>query len=92
MSNVIELRAGRRYGKTEAAKWEQKFQGMDKLELLEHMVGYQERRAAAGEFPKEMIAEGVALFGALERSAETEELRLLTRSYRRHLEYERDHA
>ena len=35
-----------------------------------------------------MMVRGQVLFKALEESAETQELRLLTRSYRRHLEFE----
>lgn len=93
-NNVVNLFAARKKkSATEAiAHWTKYYGGMDKLELLEQMVGYQARRAEAGFFPVEMLPEGIALFRALEQSAETDELRLLTRSYRRHLEYEMEHA
>ena len=61
---------------------------MDKLELLEEMVRFQEERAASGHLTVKMMIKGRVLFRALEESAETTELRLLTRSYRRHLDYE----
>ncbi len=65
-----------------------KILSMDKMDLLEEMVRFQEERSREGQLTPKMMAEGQILFGALEKSAETEELRLLTRSYRRHLEYE----
>ena len=61
---------------------------MDKLELLEEMVRFQEERSRIGELTPVMMVRGKALFKALEETAETQELRLLTKSYRRHLEYE----
>jgi hypothetical protein len=65
-----------------------KILGMDKLELLEEMVRFQEERTKVGHLTPSMMVRGKALFSALEASAETNELRLLTRSYRRHLDYE----
>jgi len=65
-----------------------KILGMDKLDLLEEMVKFQEARADEGHLTPELIARGHVLFKALEESAETTELRNLARSYRRHLTYE----
>ena len=65
-----------------------KILGMDKLELLEEMVRFQEERSRHGHLTPQMMIQGKILFKALEQSAETNELRLLTRSYRRHLEFE----
>ena len=62
--------------------------GMNKLELLEEMVRFQELRSATGELSPEMMKRGRLLFKALEENAETEELRILARSYRRHLDFE----
>ncbi|MGZ3697185.1 MAG: hypothetical protein ACXWP5_03750 [Bdellovibrionota bacterium] len=62
--------------------------GMDKLELLEEMVRFQEERSRIGYLTLPMMIRGKILFKALEESAETQELKLLTRSYRRHLDYE----
>ncbi len=62
--------------------------GMDKLELLEEMVRFQEERSRVGKLSLEMMVRGRYLFKALEENAETEELRLLARSFRRHLDYE----
>ncbi len=64
--------------------------GMDKLDLLEEMVRFQEWRSKEGQLTPEMMVKGRILFKALEESAETPELKLLTRSYRRHLDYELD--
>lgn len=61
---------------------------MDKLELMEEMVRFQEERSRIGHLTREMILKGIPLFTLLERSAETMELRMLTHSYRRHLEHE----
>lgn len=62
--------------------------GMDKVELLEEMMVFQEERASVGELTVTMMVRGQILFKALEDAAETEELRSLTRSYRRHLRFE----
>ena len=61
---------------------------MSKLELLEEMVRFQEERSKVASLTPQMMLRGKYLFKALEESAETQELKLLTRSYRRHLEYE----
>ncbi len=61
---------------------------MNKLELLEEMIRFQEERSGKEELTVSMMVRGKLLFGALERAAETQELRMLTRSYRRHLEFE----
>ncbi len=61
---------------------------MDKIELLDEMVRFQENRTRAGHLTIDMMVRGKILFRALEKSAETQELRILTRSYARHLEFE----
>jgi len=62
--------------------------GLDKLSLLEEMVRFQQERSEKGELSLEMMARGKYLFKALEDRAETQELKGLARSYRRHLEFE----
>jgi hypothetical protein len=69
-------------------EYQAKILGMDKLDLLEEMVRFQEERADKGHLTPRLIAQGQVLFKALEDSAETIELRNLARSYRRHLKYE----
>jgi hypothetical protein len=61
---------------------------MEKVELLEEMVRFQEERSKLGQLSPQMMREGRHLFQALESSAETRELRTLAGSYRRHLELE----
>ncbi len=61
---------------------------MDKLELLNEMVHFQEERAKIGQLTPSMIVRGKILFSVLENQAETAALRALTGSYRRHLEHE----
>lgn len=61
---------------------------MDKLELLEEMVLFQHERTKIGHLTIDLILLGRVLFELLEKNAETHELKLLSRSYRRHLEYE----
>lgn len=76
------------FAKQEDQKWTQVFARMGMLELLEHMVGFQARRSEAGQIPRTMVSEGLALFRALQVNAETAELRLLAKSYVRFLEQE----
>jgi hypothetical protein len=61
---------------------------MSKMELLEEMVRYQDERTEKGKLTLTMMVRGRILFQALEMHAETDELRLLASSYRRHLEHE----
>ena len=61
---------------------------MDRLELLDEMVKFQQERSSTGYLTPKMMVDGIILFQALEDNAITNELRLLTRSYRRHLQYE----
>ena len=61
---------------------------MSKMELLEEMVRYQDERTQKGKLTLTMMVRGRILFQALEIHAETDELRLLASSYRRHLEHE----
>ncbi len=90
MSNVVSLNAIREL--KDAANEEMAYQAlilsMDKLELLEEMVRFQEERSRLGHLTPRMMTRGKHLFKALEETAETQELRILTRSYRKHLDYE----
>jgi hypothetical protein len=61
---------------------------MNKMELLEEMVRFQEERSKKDNLSLTMMVRGRILFRALEVTAETDELRLLASSYRRHLEHE----
>jgi hypothetical protein len=89
MSNIVSLNAVREVKEAEGdLAYKAKILGMDKLELLEEMVRFQEERSRLGLLTPTLMIQGKILFKALEESAETNELRLLTRSYRRHLEYE----
>ena len=63
---------------------------MGKIELLEEMVRFQEERSSKNELSLTMMVRGRILFRALEQNAETDELRMLASSYRRHLEHEID--
>jgi hypothetical protein len=87
---VVSIKAVREIREAQAQDeaYRQKILSFDKLELLEEMVRFQEERSRVGELTPTMMVRGKILFQALEESAETQELRLLTRSYRRHLEFE----
>lgn len=61
---------------------------LSKHELLEEMVNYHDAQKQAGEMTYELLFRGMALFELLEIEAETRELQILSRSFRRHLEYE----
>ncbi len=90
--NVIDLVAER--NKRGSAQHDPYYQvrigRMNKIELLEEMVRFQEERSSKGNLSLTMMVRGRILFSALERCAETDELRLLASSYRRHLEHEID--
>jgi glutaredoxin len=64
---------------------------MSKIELLEEMVRFQEKRSDEPTLTLPLMVRGKILFRALEIHAETDELRLLASSYRRHLEHEIEH-
>jgi hypothetical protein len=90
MSKIISLKAAREIkdAENEDMAYRAMILSMDKLELLEEMVRFQEERSRLGTLTPAMMIRGKHLFKALEDSAETQELRILTRSYRRHLEFE----
>jgi hypothetical protein len=90
MNNVVSLKAVReiKAAQTEDYEYHAMILGMDKLQLLEEMVRFQEERSRVGHLTLQMMVRGRLLFKALEENAETQELRILTRSYRRHLDCE----
>lgn len=90
MSNVVSLKAAREIKEAEHEDhaYRAMILSMDKLELLEEMVRFQEERSRLGQLTLPMMIKGRHLFKALEETAETQELKILTRSYRRHLDYE----
>jgi hypothetical protein len=61
---------------------------MDKMELLEEMVRFNDSRSQGEKMSLAVMIQGRILFKALELLAQTQELRLLAGSYRKHLEYE----
>jgi hypothetical protein len=91
MGTIISLNAireQRQAEQEEVSAYHALILSMDKLELLEEMVRFQEERARIGHLTLGMMMRGQHLFKALEDSSETQELKLLTGSYRRHLEHE----
>lgn len=90
MSKVVSLRGYKAMKEQDDhdLAYRAKILSMSKVELLEEMVYFQERRRDAGHLTLQMMLEGRHLFKALEEAADTEELRILSRSYRNHLEYE----
>ncbi len=88
--NVIDLVAERnkRGSSQQDPYYQSKINRMNKIELLEEMVRFQEERTEKGQLTLTMMVRGRILFRALETHAETDELRLLASSYRRHLEHE----
>ena len=90
MGKVVSIAAARQIKDTESDDlgYQALLFSMDKLELLEEMVRFQEERSRAGHLTLSMMVRGKHLFRRLEESAETQELRLLSKSYRRHLEHE----
>ena len=90
MSNVLDFTAAKnkRLSEDSDPYYQALIARMHKSDLLEEMVRFQEERSAKGALSALMMVRGRILFSALERVAETEDLRLLASSYRRHLETE----
>lgn len=84
MSNVVNIFKN---GVSDNA-YKSYIQNMDKLELLEEMVRFQEKRSRLGQLTQQMMIQGIILFEALNQSAETPELKILTRAYVKHLKIE----
>mgnify|MGYP003395350660 CR=1 FL=1 len=87
---LISLDAVRKLKQSDPAdqEYHAKILVMDKLELLEEMVRFQEERSRLGHLTPTMMVRGQMLFKALENQAATRELQMLARSYRRHLDHE----
>lgn len=92
MNNLVSLKAVRELRKARAEDpcYQARILVMGKIELLDEMMRFQAERSELGHLTPDMMIRGQILFKALEENAETEELRALTRSYRRHLKYELD--
>ena len=92
--NIIDLVAERNKRGTAQHDpyYQMQINRMNKIELLEEMVRFQEERSSKGKLSLTMMVRGKILFRALETHAETDELRLLASSYRRHLEHEIEHV
>ncbi len=90
MSNVISLRSYKALRETDAEDlaYRARILSMSKVELLEEMVRFQEERKSHATLPVSLMQRGRYLFQALEDSADSQELKILSRSYRRHLDYE----
>jgi hypothetical protein len=90
MSNVVSIRAYKaiKDQDNEELAYRAQILSMSKVELLEEMVRFQEERKALGTLTSPLMLRGLHLFRALEQSADSQELKILSRSYRRHLEYE----
>ena len=90
MSNVVSLRAFKALRDTDAEElaYLARILSMSKVELLEEMVRFQEERKQLGVLTPVLMQKGSHLFRALEECADSQELKILSRSYRRHLEYE----
>lgn len=90
MSEVISLEQAREARKVKQGDpgYQAKLERMDKLELLEEMMRFQEERTATGKLSLKMMVRGQILFTILEAQAETQELRELSKTYCRHLKLE----
>lgn len=90
LNNVISLNTVRKIKEAERddLAYQSQILSMTKLELLDEMVRFQEERSKMGSLTVAMMVRGKHLFKALEDAAETQELRILSKSYRRHLEHE----
>lgn len=90
MSNVISIRSYKalKDSDADALAYQAQILSMSKVELLEEMVRFQEERKSEGKLTSNLMFKGKYLFKALEECADSQELKILSRSYRRHLDYE----
>ncbi len=86
--NVVSLSVVRAIKQAKNLDYTQKIHSMSKVELLEEMVRFQQKRTTQGAYDQHMMLEGKILFQALEKVAETEELRTLSKRYQKHLTLE----
>lgn len=93
MAQVVSLKSYRELkdNEREELTYRARILCMSKVELLEEMVRFQEERKTIGELTPTLMIQGRHLFSELEKQADTQELKILSRSYRRHLEYELQH-
>jgi len=89
-TNVVSLNKIRaiRKAKNRNPAYHARILSMNKVELLDEMMLFQQERSQLGHLSVEMMVRGQILFKALEKSAETKELHQLARSYRKHLQLE----
>jgi hypothetical protein len=99
VNNVVSLKdwKEKRTEQIDLYRYEIELMGMDKLELLEEMVRFQElrgkQRDVCGEhIPPETIERGLILFKQLKKNAETPELETLCASYLKSLEAKKGSA
>lgn len=88
MSNVIRLDAFRKDDFVENYRY--RLRNMSKNELLEEMVSFQEESSQLKTPTIRLASCGYYLYRMLKVVADTEELRILSRSYYKHLEYQID--
>lgn len=93
MSKVISLEHYRVFRRVDSAALQDEaylrvLQRMEKAELLEEMVRFQQRRSKVDSLTLPMMIRGRILFSTIEKTADTEALKSLASSYRRHLEHE----
>ncbi len=74
--------------KKEHSEYQLYIDSLDKLQLLNEMVNFQHQRSEKGKLDATLMTQGLVLFRRLEQEAESEGLRSLAHSYRRHLEHE----
>jgi hypothetical protein len=87
-NEVVSIKAFREIKDQKNAHLEYQTQvaAMDKIQLLEEMTKLQDQRAKQKDLELSEMIKGVALFNMLHKTAETEALKELTRSYLRNLE------
>lgn len=88
--SLDQFRRGKGFQVLKDHAYEAVLANMSKTELLEEMVRYQSKRASYKdqEVPLNLMIRGKSLFKALSQAAETRELKILTQSYRKHLDLE----
>lgn len=87
MGNVVSLVA-KKQAVIELREWASYIDSLDKLQLLEEMIKYQELRLREDRMSDLMIRQGQILFGALTQVAETKELRHMVIAYHCNLNLE----
>ena len=90
MSNIIYLNIYQQQKKKlcSVVEYIKKLESLNKIELLDEMVLWREKRNKIPNLTLDLIQIGIPLFKLLSEQSETQELKIITTQMYKHLQYE----